>query len=258
MDHMAILAFTFRPDVILELLDPGIPFFSTWLSAYRRAEKIRDEPNLLCRVKHVLENHASAGHVDGRWQGLHFGDGLDDSALIVGAIDLRFRHRFVSSCKLSHQRIPAVVVEVDASHIGVIQGASASSPLVIVSSASAVEGASSTAGVRSTSAVPRKSGTLKVTLLIDVAVKAVKGLKMLKGMNTVVAEVGRVAVVAMKALQQIGSRFGRELIVSKANTNRPTGKVESVHLLQGLARLIRIPESLARPFRQIILCKSRH
>ncbi len=228
------------------------------MSAYRRAEKIEDEPNLLCRVKHVLENHASAGHVDRRWQGLHLGDGLYDSALIVGAIDLRFGHRFVSSCKLSHQRIPAVVVEVDTSYVSVIQGARASSSLVIVTSASAVEGAPSAAGVRSTSTVPRKSGALEVTLLIDVAVKAVKGLEMLKGMDTVVAEVGRVGVVPMEALQQVGSRFGRELIVSKANTNRSTGKVESVHLLQGLASLIRVPESMAGPFHQTISCKGRH
>src|SRR5437016_1471441 len=89
--------------------------------------------DVLSNIKHVPKNNAAAGHVDIKGERLGLGLGLEDLSLSGGGGGL------VSSSQFSHEGISAIVVKVDARHIGVIQGTSAGT-LLVVSPASAVEG----------------------------------------------------------------------------------------------------------------------
>lgn len=103
--------------------------------------------DLLGGVKHVLKHNATAGLVDADWErasGLN--NGFDD-LLLVGTIGIS---RFVSTCKLPHESISAVIVEVHAGNISVVESASAASTLVVITTASAVEGTTRASGMGTT------------------------------------------------------------------------------------------------------------
>lgn len=117
--------------------------------------------------------------------------------------------RLISSCKLPHESISAVVVKVDASNISVVQGTCAATFVAIAGTSTVKVGRWS-----ATSTSARKGGSLVLLVL------------------------------ALESLQKIGSGFWGKLIISKSNSNGTTGKIKPVHLLKSFAGLACVSESV--------------
>lgn len=111
--------------------------------------------NLLSRIKHVPQNDAATGSVNiDRWR-LNLCSWLGHFASVIAPIGRR--SGLIGSGQLSHQGVPAVVIEVDASYIGVIKGAGASSTLIVIAAASPVKCAAASACLRAATACARES-----------------------------------------------------------------------------------------------------
>lgn len=158
--------------------------------------------DILIGIEHVVKNNATTGltHADGQrlWLRLRF----ENLSLSVCARGL------ISSRKFPHKSVPAVVIKIDASDVGVVQSAG-TSPLVVITGTGTIK-----VGGRSTTTTSARESRPLILL-----------------------------VLALESLQEIGSGFRGELIVSKSDADRSTGKIESVHLLQSLTGLAGISES---------------
>lgn len=51
-------------------------------------------------------------------------------------------------------------------------------------------------------------------------------------------------ILALKALQEVCSRLGREFVVAEANSDRTSCKVKAIHFFKGLTSLVGIPKSI--------------
>lgn len=208
MNHVPVLFLAFLADVLFELLDPLVPFFSVrWLVVLCRFGM---GPHVLGRIKHVAQHDAAAGLRDRNGRLLGLRHRLGDDALRVG---FSFVRRLIGPRELAHKGISAVVVEVDARHVGVVEGARAAGPLLVVASACPVKVPARSTSVRPAAAGPRKGRSLEVGL-----------------------------VLAAEAREQVGRGLGGELIVAQADPDRAPGQVEAVHLFQGVAGLVGIAE----------------
>lgn len=160
--------------------------------------------DVLSRVKHVVENNASAGHVHVDRQRLGLRLGLENLSLRNDA-----SRGLVSSCQLPHEGITTIVVEVDTSNVGVVEG-TGTGALFVVACASAIK----VGGGGATSAGARESRSLELLMMI----------------------------LALEPLQEIGSGLWGKLIVSKSHANRATSQVKPVHLFEGLSGLTSVTE----------------
>lgn len=155
MNDVAILGLSLFADIVLELLDPLFTLFSVERLASDQTGGTR-EVDVLSRVKHVVENNASAGHVnvDRQWLGLRLG--LENLSVRNNA-----SRWLVSSCQLPHEGIAAIVVKVDTGNVGVVESTGAGA-LLVVACASTVE-----VGARgATSAGARESRSLELLMMI--------------------------------------------------------------------------------------------
>lgn len=166
--------------------------------------------DLLSWVEHVLENNTPASSVNTNWKRLCLSLWLSDS------VAASWNDRLVSSSKLAHQSISTVVVKVDTADIGVVECRGAASSLVVATAGGTVEG-TTRGGLWTTAAGSRECRTLKLLLV----------------------------TLALEALKQTGGGLWGELIVAKANANWPASKIKTVHLLQCLACLSWVAESVA-------------
>jgi len=204
---MAIFLFRFCANVILQFPFPIFTFFSEdscqcWSLNERATE------NLLCRIKHILQDYAPAGHVDVDGQRLRLSLRLQNFAPLIAAFG---RSWFVCSGKFPHQCISTIIVEVYASNISIIKSTSTASTLVVVTASGAIEIASA-ARLRTTSTSTGECRTLELLLV----------------------------ALPLESLQKTGGRLRSKLIVAKTNTNWATSKIKPVHLLQSLTSLVGI------------------
>lgn len=131
-----------------------------------------------------------------------------------GGVPLRISvGRFVRPGKLAHQCVPTVVVEIHTGHIGVVQRTGSTSALVTVAAPGTIKVSSGAAGMSTATTGARKRRTLK------------RGL-----------------VLTLEALQQVGGRLGSELVIAKADADRTSCKVKTIHLFKGLTSLVWITE----------------
>ncbi len=166
MNDVAVLLLRLLPDVFLQLLDPGFTFFPAKVSVYVGRTECLAGLYVLGGVEHVVQDDAAAGHVDIDRERLGFRLGLNDLSLSLTT------GGFISSRKLPHQRVPAVVVEIDAGHVRVVQSTRAAT-LLGLAPPSPIE----VGGRRTATAGTREGGSLELLLL----------------------------VVALESLQQVGS-----------------------------------------------------
>lgn len=166
--------------------------------------------NLLSWVEHVLENNTPASSVNTNWKCLGLSLWLSDS------VAASWNDRLVSSSKLAHQSISTVVVKVDTADISIVERRGATSSLVVATAGSTVEG-TTRGGLWTTATGSRECRTLELLLV----------------------------TLALEALKQTGGGLWGELIVAKTNANWTASKIKSVHLLQCLACLSWVTESVA-------------
>lgn len=161
--------------------------------------------NLLVWVKHVVKDNTAARHGvgDRHWLG-SLRLGFENLSLSICGRGV------ISSCKLSHESIPAIVVKVDTRHVGIIESASTTS-LLVVTSAGTIE----IGGWCTTASRAREGGSLKLWV-----------------------------VLTLESLQEVGSGFGGKLIVAKSDPDGATCEVKPIHLLQGLTSLTSVSESV--------------
>jgi hypothetical protein len=128
---MAVLLLGLLTNLVLQLLDPILAFLPAeslvWLCPRKKGMVY-----VLGWVKHVMQNHAATRHVDVDRKRFRLGLGFENLSLNRAVVWL------VSSCQLAHEGISAIIVEVNASDIRVVQGAGAGA-LVIVSAAGPVK-----------------------------------------------------------------------------------------------------------------------
>ena len=151
----------------------------------------RQTEHLLCRIEHVSQKDTATCLTDADREGLRFSLWLGHLLFLVDIV-----RGIVCSSEFTHQRIPAVVVEIDTGYIGVIQSTCPTSPLVIVATSSTIEIASGATGLRTSTTVAGESRSLKRLL---------------------------VGTLTLEPLQKICSRLGSELIVAKTDSNRSAG-----------------------------------
>ena len=168
VDDVSVLLLTLGSDVVLQLLDPGLALLPG--EPLAGMPKRMGEGHILGWVEHVLEHDASAGHADVRRSRFRLRIRPRHLKLLVGAVGLR--DRLVGSSELPHECVPAVVIEVDAGNVSVVQGASSSCTFVGIPPSGAVEGASCATGVCTASAETREGRALKAALIVAVAMEA--------------------------------------------------------------------------------------
>jgi hypothetical protein len=160
--------------------------------------------DVLGRIKHVLQHDTSASHRDIHRKGLrsvHNSLGYSLRGVLSSAVSVGGGGVILSS-QLAHKQISAIIVEVYSSHIGVIQGARASSGGFIVCTTNTIS-------------------------------TAVTGFKR-RSLESL--------IVARETLQHLRSRFGCELVIAETNPNGTSGKVKTIHFLECFACIVRIPE----------------
>ena len=89
MNDFPVFFGTLSSDVVFELFDPSVTFFSVGPSErfYRKyIARRRGSENLLLRIEHVPEQNTSTGLVDADRQGLVLCLGLDGRALLVSTV----------------------------------------------------------------------------------------------------------------------------------------------------------------------------
>lgn len=144
MNDFPVFFSTLSSDVVFEIFDPSVTFFPMETSALLspRGTTRTGSEYVLLRVEHVPEQNTSASLIDADRQWLVLCFGLDDRALLVSTI--RFGCRVICTRKLPHQRISAIIVEIDSSNVCIIEGTSTSSAFLIVTASSTIEGATRT------------------------------------------------------------------------------------------------------------------
>ncbi len=164
MHNVAIFLLAFGTDVVLELLNPAFAFFPvsnisalTWNGL--------DGSHLLRRIKHIPQQNAATRLADIDWQRLALLLWNDTAFLGHGG-------GIICPSKFAHQCISAVVVEVHASDIGIIQSTGPASTLVVITAACTIESAAGATSVRSSPA-----GTGKGRALVAGLVLTLKALK---------------------------------------------------------------------------------
>lgn len=141
------------------------------------------------------------------------GNGHRLGSLRLGLQDLSLSscgRGLISSSKLPHESIPAVVVKIDSRHVGIVEGTSATSLLVVAGAGTIEVGGRCTAATRA-----REGGALEVRVIL-----------------------------ALESLQEVGSGFGGKLIVAKSDSDGTTCEVKPVHLLEGLTSLAGVSEPI--------------
>lgn len=204
MNDVAILGLGLFADIVLELLDPVFTLFPVERLASGHQPSRDKGVDVLSRVKHVVKNNASTGHVHVDRQRLGLRLGLENLSVRNNA-----SRWLVSSCQLPHEGIATIVVKVDTGNVGVVES-TGTGALLVVACASAIKVGSSGA----TSAGARESRSLELLMMI----------------------------LSLEPLQEIGSGLWGKLIVSKSNTNRATSEVEPIHLFEGLSGLTSVTE----------------
>jgi hypothetical protein len=204
---VAIFLLAFGTDVVLELLDPAFAFFPGLKVSAGTSNGVKGG-HLLRRIKHISQQNAAARLADIDWERLTL---LlwDDSAFLGHGSGI------IGPSKLSHQCISAVVVEVHASDIGIIQSTGPASTLVVITTACTIESASGAASVRTPPTGTGKGRALVAWL-----------------------------VLTLKALKKIGCRFRREFIVAETDSDGTSCEVKTVHFLKSLTSLIGITEPI--------------
>ena len=145
MNDFPVLFGTLSSNVVFELFNPSVTFFSVEMSApiHRKGTRRRKKSeDVLLRIEHVPEQNASTSLIDTDRQWLVLCLGLDARALLVSTI--RFGCRVICTRKLPHQRISAIVVEVHSSNVCIVKGTSTSTTLFIVAASSTIEGTTCT------------------------------------------------------------------------------------------------------------------
>jgi hypothetical protein len=151
--HVAVFLGGFLPDFILELLGPVLALLP--VNRLASAAKSRTRGYALGGVKHVAEHHTATRHADIDGERLRLSLGLENLSLRLAVVWL------VSSCQLPHESVAAVVVKVDTSNVGVIEGTGAGA-LVVVPATGAVE----VGRLRASPSRSGEGGTLELLLLI--------------------------------------------------------------------------------------------
>jgi hypothetical protein len=93
----------------------------------------------LVRIKHVAKHNTATSHVHIDRQRLGLGLGAKHLLLFVGR-----GLGFICSCKLPHQCVPTVVVEVHTGNVCIIEGTGTGTLVVLTATAGAVEVARTT------------------------------------------------------------------------------------------------------------------
>lgn len=201
MDDFAVFRTALFFEVLFEVFGPvGIGLAGPTLAGFNYNAK---DENSRSFVVSILDDDTTTG-------GWSVHDGISGVGTGARRGGLSLWSRVFSTSQLAHEGVSAEVVKIDTSNIGVIESTSTSSALLFAG-ASAVKVVVA-ASVGTTASGAREGRALELSGL----------------------------VLAAKALQQTGGRFGGELVATKTNTDGTTSDFEAVHVGECCLRVSRI------------------